>query len=227
MSEFMEKHSVSRIIGSPPGYVGYDEAGQLTEKVRRKPYSVILFDEIEKAHPDVMNILLQILDEGRITDAQGRTVNFENTVIVMTSNAGSEKKGSAIGFGKEKGDATREKVMKALSDFLRPEFIGRVDEVAVFNSLTNEDYVKIAELLLSELGESLQEKFIDFKWTEEVKKYLADKAEGGSRGARDLRNLIRKEIEDEIANIIIDNADSVVTAIAAEIKEDKLVLTHI
>ncbi|MBR2079657.1 MAG: ATP-dependent Clp protease ATP-binding subunit [Clostridia bacterium] len=227
MSEFMEKHSVSRIIGSPPGYVGYDEAGQLTEKVRRKPYSVILFDEIEKAHPDVMNILLQILDEGRITDAQGRTVNFENTVIVMTSNAGSEKKGGAIGFGKEKGDATREKVMKALSDFLRPEFIGRVDEVAVFNSLTNEDYVKIAELLLSELGESLQEKFIDFKWTEEVKKYLADKAEGGSRGARDLRNLIRKEIEDEIANIIIDNADSVVTAIAAEIKEDKLVLTHI
>ena len=227
MSEFMEKHSVSRIIGSPPGYVGYDEAGQLTEKVRRKPYSVILFDEIEKAHPDVMNILLQILDEGRITDAQGRTVNFENTVIVMTSNAGSERKGGAIGFGKEKGDATREKVMKALSDFLRPEFIGRVDEVAVFNSLTNEDYVKIADLLLSELKDSLEEKFIDFKWNGEVKKYLADKAEGGSRGARDLRNLIRKEIEDEIANIIIDNADSVVTAIAAEIKEDKLVLTHI
>ena len=227
MSEFMEKHSVSRIIGSPPGYVGYDEAGQLTEKVRRKPYSVILFDEIEKAHPDVMNILLQILDEGRITDAQGRTVNFENTVIVMTSNAGSERKGGAIGFGKEKGDATREKVMKALSDFLRPEFIGRVDEVAVFNSLTNEDYVKIADLLLSELAESLHEKLIDFKWTEEVKKYLADKAEGGSRGARDLRNLIRKEIEDEIANIIIDNADSVVTAIAAEIKEEKLTLSHI
>ncbi|MBR3947808.1 MAG: ATP-dependent Clp protease ATP-binding subunit [Clostridia bacterium] len=227
MSEFMEKHSVSRIIGSPPGYVGYDEAGQLTEKVRRKPYSVILFDEIEKAHPDVMNILLQILDEGRITDAQGRTVNFENTVIVMTSNAGSERKGGAIGFGKEKGDATREKVMKALSDFLRPEFIGRVDEVAVFNSLTNEDYVKIADLLLSELAESLHEKLIDFKWTEEVKRYLADKAEGGSRGARDLRNLIRKEIEDEIANIIIDNADSVVTAIAAEIKEEKLTLSHI
>ncbi len=227
MSEFMEKHSVSRIIGSPPGYVGYDEAGQLTEKVRRKPYSVILFDEIEKAHPDVMNILLQILDEGRITDAQGRTVNFENTVIVMTSNAGSERKGGAIGFGKEKGDATREKVMKALSEFLRPEFIGRVDEVAVFNSLTNEDYVKIADLLLTELKDSLREKFIDFKWTEDVKKYLADKAEGGSRGARDLRNLIRKEIEDEIANIIIDNADSVVTAIAAEFKEEKLTLSHI
>ena len=227
MSEFMEKHSVSRIIGSPPGYVGYDEAGQLTEKVRRKPYSVILFDEIEKAHPDVMNILLQILDEGRITDAQGRTVNFENTVIVMTSNAGSERKGGSIGFGKEKGDMTREKVMKALSEFLRPEFIGRVDEVAVFNSLTNEDYVKIADLLLTELKESLEEKLIDFKWTDEVKKYLADKAEGGSRGARDLRNLIRKEIEDEIANIIIDNADSIVTAIAAEIKEGKLILSHI
>ena len=227
MSEFMEKHSVSRIIGSPPGYVGYDEAGQLTEKVRRKPYSVILFDEIENAHPDVMNILLQILDEGRITDAQGRTVNFENTVIVMTSNAGSERKGGSIGFGKEKGDMTREKVMKALSEFLRPEFIGRVDEVAVFNSLTNEDYVKIADLLLTELKESLEEKLIDFKWTDEVKKYLADKAEGGSRGARDLRNLIRKEIEDEIANIIIDNADSIVTAIAAEIKEGKLILSHI
>ena len=227
MSEFMEKHSVSRIIGSPPGYVGYDEAGQLTEKVRRKPYSVILFDEIEKAHPDVMNILLQILDEGRITDAQGRTVNFENTVIVMTSNAGSERKGGSIGFGKEKGDMTREKVMKALSEFLRPEFIGRVDEVAVFNSLTEEDYVKIADLLLSELSESLSEKLIDFKWTDEVKAYLAKKAHGGSRGARDLRNLIRKEIEDEIANIIIDNADSLVTAIAAEIKEEKLVLSHI
>ncbi len=227
MSEFMEKHSVSRIIGSPPGYVGYDEAGQLTEKVRRKPYSVILFDEIEKAHPDVMNILLQILDEGRITDAQGRTVNFENTVIVMTSNAGSDRKGGSIGFGKEKGDMTREKVMKALSDFLRPEFIGRVDEVAVFNSLTKEDYVKIADLLLSELAESLSEKSIEFKWTDAVKDYLAEKSEGGSRGARDLRNLIRKEIEDEIANIIIDNADSEISAIAAEIKEEKLVLSHI
>ncbi|MBQ9914230.1 MAG: ATP-dependent Clp protease ATP-binding subunit [Clostridia bacterium] len=227
MSEFMEKHSVSRIIGSPPGYVGYDEAGQLTEKVRRKPYSVILFDEIEKAHPDVMNILLQILDEGRITDAQGRTVNFENTVIIMTSNAGSERKGGSIGFGKDKGEATREKVMKALSDFLRPEFIGRVDEVAVFNSLTVEDYRKISELLLSELKGSLKEKSIDLKWTEDVNAYLASRSEGGTRGARDLRNLIRKEVEDGIANIIIDNADSPVSAIAVEVKEDKLVLTHI
>ncbi len=227
MSEFMEKHSVSRIIGSPPGYVGYDEAGQLTEKVRRKPYSVILFDEIEKAHPDVMNILLQILDEGRITDAQGRTVNFENTVIVMTSNAGSERKGGALGFGKEKGEATKEKVMKALSDFLRPEFLGRVDEIAVFNSLTTEDYEKISALLLDELVSSLKEKDIEFKYTADVPKYLAAKGHGGSRGARDLRNLIRKEIEDEIANIIIDNADSYVSAIAAEIKEEKLVFSNL
>ncbi len=227
MSEFMEKHSVSRIIGSPPGYVGYDEAGQLTEKVRRKPYSVILFDEIEKAHPDVMNILLQILDEGRITDAQGRTVNFENTVIIMTSNAGSERKGGSIGFGKDKGEATKEKVMKALSDFLRPEFIGRVDEVAVFNSLTVDDYRKISELLLTELKTALKEKDIDLKWTDEVNDYLAKKSEVGTRGARDLRNLIRKEVEDGIANIIIDNADSTVSAIAVEVKEEGLKLSHI
>ncbi len=227
MSEFMEKHSVSRIIGSPPGYVGYDEAGQLTEKVRRKPYSVILFDEIEKAHPDVMNILLQILDEGRITDAQGRTVNFENTVIVMTSNAGSEKKGNAIGFGKDKNDATKERIMKALSEFLRPEFLGRVDEIAVFNYLTVEDYEKIAVLLLDELKSSIAEKDIEFKWSEEVPLYLAKKSHGGQRGARDLRNLIRKEIEDGIANIIIDSIDSEVSAIAAEISEEKIKLSSI
>ncbi len=227
MSEFMEKHSVSRIIGSPPGYVGYDEAGQLTEKVRRKPYSVILFDEIEKAHPDVMNILLQILDEGRITDAQGRTVNFENTIIVMTSNAGSERKGGALGFGKEKGDATREKIMKALSDFLRPEFIGRVDEIAVFNALTVADYEKIAELLLGELAESLTEKGITFRWSADVCKYLAENSHDGQRGARDLRNLIRKKLEDGIANIIIDNADSSVSGIAAEIKDGEISLSHI
>ena len=227
MSEFMEKHSVSRIIGSPPGYVGYDEAGQLTEKVRRKPYSVILFDEIEKAHPDVMNILLQILDEGRITDAQGRTVNFENTVIVMTSNAGSERKGSAIGFGKEKGDATRDKIMKALSEFLRPEFLGRVDEIAVFNYLTVDDFKKIAVLLLDELAQSIAEKDITFKWSDDVPGYLATKAHGGQRGARDLRNLIRKEIEDGIANIIIDSIDSDLSAIAAEVKDEKIVLSSL
>ncbi|MBQ7005222.1 MAG: AAA family ATPase [Clostridia bacterium] len=227
MSEFMEKHSVSRIIGSPPGYVGYDEAGQLTEKVRRKPYSVILFDEIEKAHPDVMNILLQILDEGRITDAQGRTVNFENTIIVMTSNAGSERKSGALGFGKEKGEATKEKIMKALSDFLRPEFIGRVDEIAIFNALTVADYEKIAELLLGELAESLAEKGITFRWSADVCKYLAENSHDGQRGARDLRNLIRKKLEDGIANIIIDNADSPVSGIAAEIKDGEISLSHI
>ncbi|MBQ6600045.1 MAG: AAA family ATPase [Clostridia bacterium] len=227
MSEFMEKHSVSRIIGSPPGYVGYDEAGQLTEKVRRKPYSVVLFDEIEKAHPDVMNILLQILDEGRITDAQGRTVNFENTVIVMTSNAGSERKAGALGFGKESGDATKEKIMKALSDFLRPEFIGRVDEIAIFNALTVEDYEKIAQLLLKELEGSLKEKDISFRWSDDVARYLAENSHGGQRGARDLRNLIRKKIEDGVANIIIDNADTVVSGIAAEVKDGEISLSHI
>ena len=194
MSEFMEKHSVSRIIGSPPGYVGYDEAGQLTEKVRRKPYSVILFDEIEKAHPDVLNILLQILDEGRITDAQGRTVNFENTVIIMTSNAGSERKEGAMGFAKDVQTATREKVMKALSDFLRPEFIGRVDEVVVFRALTESDYEKIAVLMLNELVGPLHEKVIHFTWEEGVPAILAKKAFGGQRGARDLRNLIRRRV---------------------------------
>ncbi len=227
MSEFMEKHSVSRIIGSPPGYVGYDEAGQLTEKVRRKPYSVILFDEIEKAHPDVMNILLQILDEGRITDAQGRTVNFENTVIVMTSNAGSEQKAGALGFGKQQGEATRDHIMKALSDFLRPEFIGRVDEVAVFNALTKEDYEKISVLLLTELQQSLEEKPLRFAWTDDVPRYLAEKAEGGARGARDLRNLIRKEIEDGIASIIIDHAEENVTAISAEVSDGKIELKYL
>ena len=227
MSEFMEKHSVSRIIGSPPGYVGYDEAGQLTEKVRRKPYSVILFDEIEKAHPDVMNILLQILDEGRITDAQGRTINFENTVIVMTSNAGSEQKAGALGFGKQQGEATRDRIMKALSDFLRPEFIGRVDEVAVFNALTKEDYEKISVLLLTELQQSLEEKPLRFAWTDDVPRYLAEKAEGGARGARDLRNLIRKEIEDGIASIIIDHAEENVTAISAEVSDGKIELKYL
>ena len=227
MSEFMEKHSVSRIIGSPPGYVGYDEAGQLTEKVRRKPYSVILFDEIEKAHPDVMNILLQILDEGRITDAQGRTVNFENTVIVMTSNAGSERKGGVLGFAKEKNAENRDRVMKALSEFLRPEFIGRVDEVAVFNSLTEENFEEIAGLMLTELVESLEEKAIKFSFTDEVKAYLAKKAVGGTRGARDLRNLIRKEVEDSIANIIIESVDNPVIGIHAEISGDELKMSSI
>ena len=227
MSEFMEKFSVSRIIGSPPGYVGYDEAGQLTEKVRRKPYSVILFDEIEKAHPDVMNILLQILDEGRITDAQGRTVNFENTVIVMTSNAGSDKKTGALGFGKEEGQASKERVMKALSDFLRPEFIGRVDEVAVFNQLSLEDFEKIAVLLLGELKTSLEEKPLKFSWTDDVPRVLAEQSIGGTRGARDLRNTIRRQVEDGIAAIIVDHADENVSAVAASVKDGKIDLQYL
>jgi len=220
MSEFMEKHSVSRIIGSPPGYVGYDEAGQLTEKVRRKPYSVILFDEIEKAHPDVLNILLQILDEGRITDAQGRTVNFENTVIIMTSNAGSERKEGAMGFAKDVQTATREKVMKALSDFLRPEFIGRVDEVVVFRALTESDYEKIAVLMLNELVGPLHEKGIHFTWEEGVPAILAKKAFGGQRGARDLRNLIRRRVEHQIASLMVEHCDEPLASICVGANED-------
>mgnify|MGYP000930054384 CR=1 FL=1 len=208
MSEFMEKHSVSRIIGSPPGYVGYDEAGQLTEKVRRKPYSVILFDEIEKAHPDVLNILLQILDEGRVTDAHGRTVNFENTIIVMTSNAGSQNRESLMGFGKTDAQASRERTMKALSDFLRPEFISRVDEVIYFAPLTSDDFIRIAQLMLNELVEPLKDRDINFSWTPEACAALAKKAFGGKRGARDLRGTIRRQVEDKIASILVDNCDN-------------------
>ena len=204
MSEFMEKHSVSKIIGSPPGYVGYDEAGQVTEKVRRRPYSVLLFDEIEKAHPDVLNILLQILDEGKVTDAHGRVVNFENTVIVMTSNAGSKSKESALGFGRAHEDASKEKVMKALSEFLRPEFIARVDEVIVFNTLNEDDFVHIAKLMLEEYVPSLEEKHIKFTFDDNVCEYLAKKSCNGSSGARDLRNTIRREVEEQIANAMIN-----------------------
>ncbi len=222
MSEFMEKHSVSRIIGSPPGYVGYDEAGQLTEKVRRKPYSVLLFDEIEKAHPDVMNILLQILDEGKITDAQGRTVSFENTVIIMTSNAGSDKKEGALGFTKSKGDASKEKVMKALSDFLRPEFIGRVDEIAVFNDLSAGDYERIAHLMLEELVEPLRDKGIAFSWGADVPRVLAASSVGGARGARDLSNVIRRSVEDEIASIIVESLGKPIKTVTVEVQDDKI-----
>lgn len=205
MSEFMEKHSVSKIIGSPPGYVGYDEAGQVTEKVRRRPYSVLLFDEIEKAHPDVLNILLQILDEGKVTDAHGRAVNFENTVIVMTSNAGSTSHESALGFGKTQEDASKEKVMKALSEFLRPEFIARVDEVIVFNSLTEDNFVKIAKLMLEEYVPTLEEKHIKFSFDDKACEYLAKKSCNGNSGARDLRNTIRREVEEQIANAMINS----------------------
>ena len=222
MSEFMEKHSVSRIIGSPPGYVGYDEAGQLTEKVRRKPYSVILFDEIEKAHPDVMNILLQILDEGKITDAQGRTVAFDNTVIVMTSNAGSERADSALGFGKTAADASSEKAMKALREFLRPEFIGRVDEVVVFRPLTQEDFEKIAVLMLSELEEPLRDKDISFSYTDEAVKLIAEKSVGGTRGARDLRNFIRRNVEDKIASMIVESVDNPIHSVTVDVDDGEL-----
>ncbi len=211
MSEFMEKHSVSRIIGAPPGYVGYDEAGQLTEKVRRKPYSVVLFDEIEKAHPDVLNVLLQILDDGRITDAQGRTVNFENTIIVMTSNAGSDRSENLLGFGKTQADASKEKALKALEGFLRPEFIARVDEIVVFSPLTPESLAKIAELMLTELKDSLSERLIDFKFDNSVCTYLAEKC--GKRGARELRNTIRREIENKLVDIIVDNGEGSIKAL--------------
>lgn len=227
MSEFMEKHSVSKIIGSPPGYVGYDEAGQVTEKVRRRPYSVLLFDEIEKAHPDVLNILLQILDEGRVTDAHGRTVNFENTVIIMTSNAGSASKDSALGFGKTEEDASKEKVMKALSEFLRPEFIARVDEVIVFNSLKKDDFVKIADLMLSEYVPTLEEKHIKFTFDEKVCQLLAEKSCDGASGARDLRNTIRREVEEKIANAMIEAGAGGVTAMHLTAENGEPVLQSI
>ena len=219
MSEFMEKHSVSRIIGAPPGYVGYDEAGQLTEKVRRKPYSVVLFDEIEKAHPDVLNILLQILDEGKVTDAQGRTVNFENTVVVMTSNAGSQKQDNILGFGKTVGEASKEKAIKALEEFLRPEFIARVDEIVVFSPLSRETLVKISALMLDELKNALKEKLIEFSYDNKVCEYLADKCDGGKRGARELRNIIRRELESQVVDIIVANGEGSIKTITATAKD--------
>ncbi len=224
MSEFMEKHSVSKIIGSPPGYVGYDEAGQLTEKIRRRPYSVLLFDEIEKAHPDVLNILLQILDEGTLTDAQGRKVDFSNTVIIMTSNAGSEKRENALGFAKTQDDATREKVMKALSEFLRPEFLSRLDEIIVFRNLTEDDFVNISKLMLNEYIDSLNEKGIAFSYDDNLCRHLAKKAYGGQSGARDLRNLIRKEVEDKIASAIVESADGILTSINVTANDNGVVL---
>lgn len=213
MSEFMEKHSVSKIIGSPPGYVGYDEAGQVTEKVRRRPYSVLLFDEIEKAHPDVLNILLQILDEGKVTDAHGRAVNFENTVIVMTSNAGSAGRDTALGFGKTSEEASKEKVMRALQDFLRPEFIARVDEIIVFNNLSEKNYVDIARLMLEEYVPTLEEKKIKFTFDDTACEYLAKKSCNGKNGARDLRSTIRREVEEKIAEAMINCREGSLTAI--------------
>ncbi len=224
MSEFMEKHSVSKIIGSPPGYVGYDEAGQVTEKVRRRPYSVLLFDEIEKAHPDVMNILLQILDEGKLTDAHGRTVDFSNTVIVMTSNAGSDRRENALGFGKTQDEAEKERVMKGLREFLRPEFIARVDEIIAFKTLTEENYVEIARLMLSEYVDSLHEKGILFGFDDAACKYLAGKACNGQSGARDLRNLIRKEVEDKITEQMILHGEGGLAMIALSSDGEQLTI---
>lgn len=224
MSEFMEKHSVSKIIGSPPGYVGYDEAGQVTEKVRRRPYSVLLFDEIEKAHPDVLNILLQILDEGVLTDAQGRKVNFSNTVIVMTSNAGSERKENALGFAKTEAQATAEKVRKALSEFLRPEFLSRLDEIIIFSHLTKENFVDIAALMLNEYVDTLKEKGITFTFDKKAQNYLAEKSYGGKSGARDLRNLIRREVEDKIAEAIVAGRADEIAKIKVTVADDKIKL---
>ena len=227
MTEYMEKHSVSKLIGSPPGYVGFDEAGQLTEKVRRRPYSVVLFDEIEKAHPDVMNILLQILDEGRINDSQGRSVSFENTVIVMTSNAGSTDRDTGVGFNKTDSDIAKDKAMKALRDFLRPEFLGRIDEIIVFNPLTEENFAGIAGLMLDEMKSPLEEKHISLRYTDEALKTIAHKAYGQKLGARDIRRVIRNEVEDKIAELLIDKGEGAVSAVAisaenGEIKVDAL-----
>ena len=224
MSEFMEKHSVSRIVGSPPGYVGYDEAGQLTEKIRRKPYAVILFDEIEKAHPDVMNVLLQILDDGEITDSHGRKVNFENTVIVMTSNAGSERKEGTVGFGHTANEQNRDRAMKALGEFLRPEFLNRVDEVICFNRLDEKNFAGIAHIMLDELQKSLEDKGLHFMWDEDVEDYLVKKSYSATYGARNLRRTIQKELEDVMAAQIIDSYEHPVTQIHASVEDGKLVV---
>ena len=224
MSEYMEKHTVSKLIGSPPGYVGYDEAGQLTEKIRRRPYSVVLFDEIEKAHPDVLNVLLQVLDDGRITDAQGRVVNFENTIIVMTSNAGSEGRVGGMGFGKSENDMVKEKTMKALRDFLRPEFINRVDEIITFNHLTEENFLGIADIMLAELRDSLAIRGLSLSWDESVRKLLSKKAYSVTYGARNLRRTIQKELEDPISEAIIDSFEHPISAIHIRVEEDAVKL---
>lgn len=224
MSEYMEKHTVSRLVGSPPGYVGYDEAGQLTEKIRRKPYAVILFDEIEKAHPDVMNVLLQILDDGEITDSHGRKVNFENTVIVMTSNAGSERKEGTVGFGHTVNEQNRDRAMKALGEFLRPEFLNRVDEVICFNRLDEKNFAGIAHIMLDELQKSLEDKGLHFTWDEDVEDYLVKKSYSATYGARNLRRTIQKELEDVMAAQIIDSYEHPVTQIHASMEDGKLVV---
>ena len=224
MSEYMEKHTVSKLIGSPPGYVGYDEAGQLTEKIRRRPYCIVLFDEIEKAHPDVLNILLQVLDDGRITDAQGRVVNFENTIIVMTSNAGSEGSVGGMGFGRSDGDKVKEKTMKALQGFLRPEFLNRVDEIITFNHLTEENFLGIADIMLKELQDSLSTRGLNLFWDDDLRQLLVKKAYSVTYGARNLRRTIQKELEDPISEAIIDSFEHPISAIRIRVEGDEVKL---
>ena len=224
MSEYMEKHTVSKLIGSPPGYVGYDEAGQLTEKIRRRPYSIVLFDEIEKAHPDVLNILLQVLDDGRITDAQGRVVNFENTIIVMTSNAGSEGSVGGMGFGRSDGDKVKEKTMKVLQGFLRPEFLNRVDEIITFNHLTEENFLGIADIMLKELQESLSTRGLTLSWDDDLRQLLVKKAYSVTYGARNLRRTIQKELEDPISEAIIDSFEHPISAIRIRVEGETVKL---
>ncbi len=224
MSEYMEKHTVSKLIGSPPGYVGYDEAGQLTEQIRRRPYSVVLFDEIEKAHPDVLNILLQVLDDGRITDSQGRVVNFENTIIVMTSNAGSDSGAAAMGFGRAQNDQVKEKTMKALQGFLRPEFLNRVDEIITFNHLSQENFLNIADIMMKELQQSLTTRGLSFTWDESIRSYLVEKAYSVTYGARNLRRTIQRSLEDPISEVIIDSFEKPITKIHAYVEDGEVKL---
>ena len=219
MSEFMEKHSVSRIVGAPPGYVGYDEAGQLTEKIRRRPYSVVLFDEIEKAHPDVLNILLQVLDDGKITDAQGRTVNFENTVIIMTTNAGSESASSVLGFSEKREVVAKDRTEKALSTFLRPEFINRIDEIITFRHLNRDDFISIADIMLSKLRDHLAEKDIKLVYGKDVLLHIAEQSYSEKYGARNMRRYIERHVEDKIANVILDNYHASLSGISLSIDE--------
>ena len=225
MSEYMEKHTVSKLIGSPPGYVGYDEAGQLTEQIRRRPYSVVLFDEIEKAHPDVLNILLQVLDDGRITDSQGRVVNFENTIIVMTSNAGSEGGTAGMGFGRTQNDQVKEKTMKALQSFLRPEFLNRVDEIITFNHLTEENFLNIVDIMMKELQESLAGRGLTFTWDASIRDYLVKKAYSVTYGARNLRRTIQRSLEDPISEAIIDSFEHPISSLHAYVQDDEVRLT--
>ena len=227
MSEFMEKHSVSRIVGAPPGYVGYDEAGQLTEKIRRRPYSVVLFDEIEKAHPDVLNILLQVLDDGKITDAQGRQVNFENTVIIMTTNAGSDKSSSISGFAEKRELLAKDKTEKALSAFLRPEFINRIDEIITFRHLDRDDFVKIADIMLGKLKDHLEEKGTRLIYGEELLRHIANESYSEKYGARNMRRFIERQIEDKLASVILDNYGMHISGISLKVIDGEIIVEFI